>query len=282
MRINALSFVGVSPQPTTNRNFTARLQVAVIKDRGRAGDFTLQMTTRALYVVFLHAWARAPPDAARTIAIGREILDSFNATWWKQVTTVGAATWPYPTSHRAHVPVGFETPTLEALQTHCNANPRALVAYVHTKGAYHPSDANTQLRRELVDAAARCTVNMSAECDVCGNKLEFIPLSQFLGNMWVARCEYIRTLVPPATWKQAHTARYRRGDMRFSWAKQWCTSADRYADETWVLSRPGARACPVNGLWHRPPHQTCTPDDVARARSTARQLYALIDAGGSA
>ena len=123
----------------------------------------------------------------------------------------------------------FEVPTLVALHAHCRANPKATVAYFHTKG-------EDLWRRQMMEAL----LGMSGEVDcmqrcfsdpqsvACGSRLELgaegpvryshaarlvLPVEQrpficpapaaswchFSGNFWWARCSHVAQLNVPVS-----------------------------------------------------------------------------------
>ena len=52
----------------------------------------------------------------------------------------------------AHHESGDEQLTLHSLWKYCGANPHNSVAYLHSKGSFHPSSMNDQLRKFLTRA----------------------------------------------------------------------------------------------------------------------------------
>lgn len=164
---------------------------------------------------------------------------------------------------------GTEFTTLAEVQRHCEARLRAepgdsgagaehLVAYLHNKGSFHPSALNELLRRFVTRAAVSQTCAaalQSGACDVCSAR--FMPLPMFFtpGNMWVARCEYIRRLLPA---DESFAAAMARAASRLDAngaasaatlvarpMSEYCTGQGRFASEHWVHSHPSVRPCDV-------------------------------------
>jgi hypothetical protein len=90
----------------------------------------------------------------------------------------------------AHLASGNEEHTLQALYDHCHhheaaaaadaadaadATTTTVVAYLHSKGTFHPTPHNRNFRRALTDAALHvdCLTLSVDQCNVCG--LQFVP-----------------------------------------------------------------------------------------------------------
>ncbi|KAL3796945.1 hypothetical protein HJC23_000698 [Cyclotella cryptica] len=73
------------------------------------------------------------------------------------------------------------------------------VTYIHSKGSYHHTDVNTNWRRELTNAVLhpQCLSPPDDRCNVCGTSFFTRFAFMFPGNMWTAKCSYIRRLLPP-------------------------------------------------------------------------------------
>ncbi|CAK0853252.1 unnamed protein product [Prorocentrum cordatum] len=156
---------------------------------------------------------------------------------------------------------GNEVDTLQSLFDHCiSGSGSDQVVYIHSKGSFHPSDRNTQLRRFLMRGAfsTEC-LNMPSTCNVCAARFSPLPHQHVPGNMWVARCSYIKGLIPPLKFGEAmlkfdtaaHTGRA-DNDSSWSWgAEVWGRHEDakigkgRYAAEHWLGSHPGLSPCDI-------------------------------------
>lgn len=132
---------------------------------------------------------------------------------------------------------GNEDRTLGILRDHCVENPEDIVFYVHTKGAFHPSSHNDLFRRNLMKAVLYCIKERSLfeESDLCGLRMSPVPYPQLSGNMWAARCAYIRRLVPP------DELGIRLGALGEPPGCADCyVGTNRFASELWVVSHPTA------------------------------------------
>jgi hypothetical protein len=100
-----------------------------------------------------------------------------------------------------HYQSAFEEVTLQSLYDFCQDqdNESLRVAYLHSKGSFHTYKANEAWRRDLTAAAMNeyCWNPPNDSCNVCG--LQFWPVwsTFFPGNMWTAKCSYVRKLLPP-------------------------------------------------------------------------------------
>lgn len=151
---------------------------------------------------------------------------------------------------------------------HCVQAPKDRVLYIHSKGSFNShAGMNDQFRkalmysvlhpccleaissnelegREGLDRQNRSSEDMDIGVhDVCGMRYSPIPYVAFHGNMWWARCDYIKRLIPPLQFQPAmdilkQTAY--RGDPEIYIPHH--RGMGRYAFEHWVASHPSLRA----------------------------------------
>ena len=156
-----------------------------------------------------------------------------------------------------HVPKGSEAETLNELYGFCNQNPGATVAYVHNKGSLHPSPGAESLRQFLTkgvvsDACLGLAKNdaQSLACTTCSSRFSAGPHFHTPGNMWVARCDYVRLLRPPNEFEAdmdqlLSTFPWDMTKVRHAWWKDkpWMWGAGRYSAEHYIHSHPNAVPC---------------------------------------
>lgn len=102
--------------------------------------------------------------------------------------------------HLKHVDDGFEEYTLTTLYEHCQQHVDDRVLYLHTKGSYHYSKNQNHWRMHMTDAVVsqECIERAHNEnCDLCGLLFLPQPALHYTGNMFNAKCSYIRTLLHP-------------------------------------------------------------------------------------
>jgi hypothetical protein len=96
---------------------------------------------------------------------------------------------------------GSEFETLGLLWNYCRDSPHAendTVVYIHNKGSFHPSKENTMFRRFITPGAlSRECSEMPPECNICSFRFSPLPHPHSPGNMWAARCNYIKLLLDP-------------------------------------------------------------------------------------
>jgi len=172
---------------------------------------------------------------------------------------------------------GDEVDTLQALHQYCVFNPSARVIYMHSKGTYTAHPENDLLRNILMKAiSSKECQNMprssdhtkpeTETCNVCSSQIGFIPpYISFIGNMWVAECEYVRKLIPPRDFEEAKSNLLRqvwketdsgentqfKGKKKMSWnqfRKPSWVGIERYAMEHWISSHPDYQPCEVFSL----------------------------------
>ncbi|KAL7545393.1 hypothetical protein ACHAWF_008742 [Thalassiosira exigua] len=165
-----------------------------------------------------------------------------------------------------HREEGSEAVTLQDVHDFCSGlddgggnGTDVRVAYLHSKGSYHPLPTNHIWRRIMTDAALHpdCLRPPDDRCDVCGAQFYIKYAIMFPGNMWTAKCSYIKTLIPPNTGE--YERRKRDSVKHFLFLRLWGAlqaildkdsvehyGLDRYMWEHWVASRPQVRPCEVH------------------------------------
>ncbi|KAL7432313.1 hypothetical protein ACHAXH_002531 [Discostella pseudostelligera] len=100
-----------------------------------------------------------------------------------------------------HYEVASESVTLQEIYDYCQDDDvaDARVTYLHAKGSYHQTVVNTNWRRTLTDAVVHrdCLFPPDDQCNVCGAQFYTRFATMFPGNMWTAKCSYIKQLLPP-------------------------------------------------------------------------------------
>ena len=149
-----------------------------------------------------------------------------------------------------HYTRGDEALTLHDLWRYCRHKDTRLqqkVIYLHSKGSYHPHNANDQLRAYLTRGALshECSTMPFEKCNVCSSRMSPMPHPHTPGNMWLSRCDYVRQLIDPKHFQAAMRRVMRKWKMLD--ANLACMGADRYAVEHWVHSHPMVQPCDVDG-----------------------------------
>ena len=104
-----------------------------------------------------------------------------------------------------HISVGDEIITLQALHDFCLSHSEYSVSYIHNKGSFHPSLENDVLRQLHMranfetDTCKRAIQNTN--CNVCSGRFSPLPHFHTSGNMWTAKCNYIKKLHAPSTFE---------------------------------------------------------------------------------
>ncbi|CAJ1931022.1 unnamed protein product [Cylindrotheca closterium] len=192
--------------------------------------------------VFYHLYLKDDSEIERVTDI---VLDQFQ--WLKQsihntvyVNSVGT---PMPLLAnlsnvsdvlvQSHQTSGSEFITLNNIWQFCNARPSEKVAYLHSKGSFHATKVNEELRKVLSFAAlSKECADLPMTCNVCSLKMSPFPHAHTSGNMWLARFSYINKLLGPDSFLQKMGKR----DNQF-------IGKGRYAAEHWVHSHPQVRPC---------------------------------------
>jgi len=163
-----------------------------------------------------------------------------------------------------HHPVGGEDLTLHQLWDYCRVHPYhdTKVVYLHSKGSFHASMDNTNLRKFITRAAlSEECANLPDTCDVCSGRMSPLPHPHTSGNMWVARCDYVAKLVNPTIRPEDGAAATgglageREMNMMLSInnpQRGW----GRFFFEHWVHLHPSVRPCDIypgrDFMWGKP------------------------------
>jgi len=171
-----------------------------------------------------------------------------------------------------HYDQGWERITLQALHDHCQAHPEDTVAYLHSKGSYHPKSYQRRWRRLLTQEAMDCYGQMNTTCNFCGRWLTLRWTYMVPGNMMMAKCDYVKKLLPPAEYNDrmeeaAGQALYLSQSMgqlnttRYGYRPD-LMGLDRFSDEHWMGSHPDVQPCRPTGHdipWEVPHEKTTSP-----------------------
>jgi hypothetical protein len=156
--------------------------------------------------------------------------------------------------HERHFKEGFEMLTEQLLLDYCNEeeNLYHTVSYIHSKGTFHTSDAQNNIRREMTKQALskECIDLLDAgQCNVCGPNFLSVWGPTYWGNMWSAKCEYVKDLVSPFELETkndlAVSTRPKEMQMRLYESKmeKFTLGQDRYAAEQFVGTHPNLVPC---------------------------------------
>ena len=152
-----------------------------------------------------------------------------------------------------HIATGFEEHTLQELFVHCQDHQDHRVIYLHTKGSYHINAGQNRWRKHLTEAVAssECIVKaVDEDCDMCGLLFRTRPAHHFTGNMFNAKCSYIRRLIAPLEFEARMNIVFDRArrlvengtltSTLFDMSVPWNIGTKRYAMEHWHGSHPSS------------------------------------------
>jgi hypothetical protein len=159
-----------------------------------------------------------------------------------------------------HEEEGSEALTLHLLHEYCVENPLHRVLYIHNKGSFHDTEDNTLLRKLLTRAvfSDECAKSSDDECTVCSARFSPIPHWHSPGNMWLANCDYVKKLLPPAVFAERvpllvlqvqDKTKEMGGPLlkKFSWTMPAECEAgiNRFSNEHWIHTHPLSQPCDV-------------------------------------
>ena len=106
---------------------------------------------------------------------------------------------------------------------------------------------NDKLRKFLTfGALSKECANMPDFCNVCASRMSPFPHPHTSGNMWTAKCTYVKNLLHPKKFNEILNKIY-----NFT-TKLSCHGIGRYTVEHWIYSNPDALPCDLsnsNFLW---------------------------------
>jgi hypothetical protein len=133
-----------------------------------------------------------------------------------------------------HHEKGSESVTLFAMWNYCKEHHNDNVIYMHSKGSFTSGAENDRLRRFLTRGVLsdECR-NMPSTCNICSSRFSPLPHPHTSGNMFVARCDYIRKLVDPTRIRNKMSF-----IDRYPAERPWCKGRERFSLEHWSYSHP--------------------------------------------
>lgn len=136
-----------------------------------------------------------------------------------------------------HYEEGQEDITLHNLWEYCKANPHhdTKVIYLHSKGSFHDTKENSQLRDFVTEGAlSEECASLPDQCHVYSSRMSPLPHPLTSGNMWLARCDYVARLNDP--FAEVQYEQIKSEDIP-------CNGWGRYYFEHWIHSHPSVKPC---------------------------------------
>ena len=156
--------------------------------------------------------------------------------------------------HVDHFKEGSEAVTLQHSYQFCSspAQERARITYLHNKGSFHNNEVNENWRHILTEAALSEMCIKESECNLCGLQF-FTQWAPFIpGNIFTAKCNYVKKLIPPVNFSDA-MQRAIEDFVVLRLKKQVLSQLlpdrkdffglERYSDEHWIASHPDVTPC---------------------------------------
>jgi hypothetical protein len=163
-----------------------------------------------------------------------------------------------------HYTVGNEKDTPQDLFDFCTDRPDMTVTYLHNLGSVNMNPRNHVSRRIATQAALSdaCRSISSSQCTSCSLNVQLQPSIHTSGNMWTAKCSYVRDLLSPNVFIARRDAMFRRiltSKDRFNFvcldwlynksnnAMKLLSLGPTRAVQTWLFQHPDALPCSVLG-----------------------------------
>lgn len=162
--------------------------------------------------------------------------------------------------HLRHYEKGSEGNTLQYVYDHCVDYPNDMIVYLHNKGSFTNTEQNARLRFHLSKAIfSQHCLELNGDYTSCSAKSAVTPFFGHPGNMFTAKCEYVRKLIPPRDFNEAKKRvlssmlddEPQIADFMKLGGKPWAMERTswlgigRYAMEHWICSHPSAMPAQV-------------------------------------
>ena len=150
--------------------------------------------------------------------------------------------------------------TLESLFNFCDANQDHEVVYLSNQLSAHGADVFESNRTKTITAhvlSKDCRLAQhDTSCNVCGSEFYALPFMSFLGNMFVAKCSYVKNLSSPRSFMAER--RELAGDVLMDELKKrlvtgfmnnldspYVLGVHQYSTRHWIGSHPDLVPCDV-------------------------------------
>jgi len=144
---------------------------------------------------------------------------------------------------------GFEMLTQTSLWHYCQINPMHTVTYIHPKGSFHPGKEQDKWRYDLTTGALNkhCIDPPNDRCNVCGLGFQAAWGPLFLGNMWTAKCSYVKNLISPFDVEKKYVAAFQAKPTaitaQFYRYRPFSIPEGRYQAEVFIGTHPSIESC---------------------------------------
>lgn len=256
----------IMPPPTA---IFFHIYVPTVRDEVKSGDH--QSRIRALNIIreqLQQVWEglASTPNMQNTQLFYTTVGQSLDEGYVERICSEFSSNeFVLSCHHLQHLISGFEEYTLTALHEYCVENEDHRAIYLHTKGSYHASIEQHRRRQHMTDAVTsrHCVERAESEgCDLCG--LIFLPRPSlhFTGNMFNAKCSYIRKLAKPMDFQKKMSSVVESGRnllangtlvSNMMDAEALCNNGlERFAMEHWHGSHPSlAKICDLSDSYNR-------------------------------
>ena len=182
------------------------------------------------------------------------IGEPFNTTFMDDLCTK----YQLKCTHVHHYEKGYEMTTEQTILDYCKEaeNESHIVSYFHNKGALHPHPDQDTSRQLLTRSALskECIGLLDAQqCNVCGSNFRSVWGPTYWGNMWSAKCNYVKKLTSPFDLEAKNNLALQTmpEEMTMSLYSQnmerFALGKDRYAAEQFVGNHPSLIPCSHKG-----------------------------------
>ena len=190
--------------------------------------------------VFYNLWVANASESARVMDIVNEQRSHFRPEHKPFfIQSMGDVKLNIPNATvLGHRPRGTELVTLHSLWEFCKNNIGVeKVVYLHSKGSSRKTKANEDLRKFITKGAlsAECASVDPATCNVCSSRFSPVPHPHTSGNMWLARCDYVRRLFNPLEFEERMHEFTTNCTPK---GRESCDGRLRFSAEHWINSHP--------------------------------------------
>lgn len=161
-------------------------------------------------------------------------------------------------SHVKHYDKGFEMLTEQTILDYCTEEEHAshIIGYMHNKGVLNPNPDQDLVRTIMTESAMshECINRLDKnECNVCGSNFRSVWGPTYWGNMWSARCDYVKDLISPYDVEAKNTVALKTKPEEMTMnlygnrVERFAIGRDRYAAEQFISNHPSFIPCSYTG-----------------------------------
>lgn len=235
---------GIGGTYITNNTSSSQLNPQrIMNETNSSSALTTMMTTTTSIPVFYNLYVATANDSSRVFDLVSDQMIHLRPEHKPvYIQSMGPIQLSIPnTKLLGHHSNGTEMVTLRSLWNYCTEHPTEKVVYLHSKGSSRNSPENENLRKFLTKGAlSRECSTLPTTCNVCSSRFSPLPHPHTSGNMWLAKCDYVRLLKDPNIFETLMDTFTSNCTLK---GRLGCDGRGRFSAEHWIHSHPTVKPC---------------------------------------